>query len=334
MSTAAKTTAGPLGATWLTQVRQDGEFVRRPTQFRGAVAADGSTPFLPESGRYHLYVSLACPWAHRVLIVRALEGLEEHVSVDVVDWHLAEEGWTLRAESPGATRDSVNGRERLRDVYELAAPGYVGSYTVPVLWDRQQRTIVNNESSEILRMLDTEFRGLARHPEVELRPALLAARIDAINDWVYPLINDGVYRAGFARSQAAYERAARGVFEGLARVEELLSRQRYLAGARLTEADVRLFTTLVRFDLVYHQHFKCSLRRLVDYPNTWAYVRDLYSMPAFSGTTDFEHIRRHYFGSHASINPLGIVPLAPELDFHAPHDRARFPSEAFAAHAA
>jgi len=316
--TDAPQSAGP---TWLSQVSPDGEFQRRQTQFRKFVSEDGE--LRPERDRYHLYVSLACPWAHRTLIVRKLLGLEDVVTFDVVDHLLPTGGWTLSATSPGATLDTVNGQPTLRAIYELAAPGYAGSVTVPVLWDRATRTIVNNESAEIIRMFGSAFRRLGQHPELDLYPEELRERIDGVNGWVYELLNNGVYRAGFARSQAAYEHAVTGVFEALDRVESLLRDQRYLAGDRLTEADVRLFTTLVRFDAVYVGHFKCNVRRLVDYPNTWSYTRELFSLPAFRETTNFEHIKRHYYESHEALNPHRIVPVGPLIDFAAPHDRAR-----------
>ena len=308
--------------TWQSQVGDDGEFRRRPTKFRGAVSQDGSTPYPPAAGRYHLYVSYACPWAHRTLIVRKLKGLEDAISFDVVDTYLKAGGWTLRGHEPGATGDRVNNFHALREVYEAAEPEFEGAVTVPVLWDTQSRSIVNNESSEIIRQLNSEFQAHARHPEVDLYPAALRERIDAINEWVYHGINNGVYQSGFARSQAAYERAATRLFESLDRAEELLERSRFLTGARLTEADVRLFTTLLRFDLVYHTHFKCNLRRIVDYPNLWGFVRDVYALPGIAETVNVEHIKKHYYCSHESINPFHIIPIGPAIDLNLPHDRA------------
>ncbi len=312
------------GPTWEKQIRKDGEFERRESQFRNWVTAEGSDGFLAESGRYHLYVSFACPWAHRTLITRKLKGLEEAISFDVVDHFLPPGGWTLEGNSRGATKDSVNGKRTLREVYELADPNYRGSVTVPTLWDKKKGTIVNNESSEVLRMLNSEFQDVARHPHVDLYPEELRPQIGEVNAWVYDQINNGVYRSGFARSQKAYDKAVGALFEGLDRAEKILGKQRYLAGRRLTEADVRLWTTLVRFDLVYVTHFKCNIRRLVDYPNLWGFTRELYSYDAFRSTTDFEHIKLHYFRSHESINPYRIVPAGPEIDFEAPHDRERF----------
>ena len=311
------------GNTWETQISDDGEFVRRPAIFRGWVTADGSNGFKAESGRYHLYVSYACPWAHRTLIARKLKGLEEAISYDVVDHLLTDRGWTLTASSPDATRDTVNGATELRQLYSKADSTYAGSITVPVLWDKQTETIVNNESSEILRMFNAEFQDFATRAEVDLYPAEFRGEIDSLNEWIYDQINNGVYRAGFARSQRAYDRAVSRLFEGLDRVEEILSRRRYLTGSKLTEADVRLFTTLVRFDAVYVTHFKCNVRRIVDSPNTWGYVRDIYALPGVAETVNLFHIKHHYFESHRSLNPTGIVPAGPEIGFAAPHDRAR-----------
>lgn len=315
------------GPTWTKQIRQDGEFVRRDATFRDRVTAEGADGFAAESGRYHLYVSYACPWAHRTLITRKLKGLEPHVSVDVVDHLLPHGGWTLHGQSPRTAGDSVNGTRSLREVYELAAPNYQGAVTVPALWDKKKSTIANNESSEIIRMFNSEFQAFAEKPAVDLYPEELRAEIDEVNDWVYTQINNGVYRSGFARSQSAYDRAARDLFAGLDRAEAILSKRRYLAGNRLTEADVRLWTTLIRFDLVYVTHFKCNLRRLVDYPQLWDFTKELFSYREFRETTDFEHIKRHYYESHDSINPHRIVPIGPEIDFDQPHDRGRLPSE-------
>jgi putative glutathione S-transferase len=298
-----------------------GRFVRRDTTFRQWVTADGSSGFPAEAGRYHLYVSLACPWAHRTLILRALKGLEDAISLSIVDYHLGPDGWAF-SDRPGAVPDTVLGARFLREVYLKADPAYTGRVSVPVLWDQQRGTIVNNESREIVRMLDTEFDALAKHP-VSFLPAHLMAAVDAMIDANYAPINNGVYRAGFARTQAAYEEAAKEVFQGLSRCEALLDRQRYLCGEGITEADWCLFTTLVRFDAVYVTHFKCNLRRIVDYPNLWNYLKDLYQEPGVAGTVNFEHIKGHYFGSHAFLNPLGIVPIGPRLDLGEPHDRAK-----------
>jgi glutathionyl-hydroquinone reductase len=303
----------------------DGRFHRAQTQFRSWITADGSPGptgeggFKAERGRYHLYVSLACPWAHRTLIMRRLKRLEEAIGVSVVHWHLDREGWEFR-EGPGATGDRLYGLAYLHQVYTRARPDYTGRASVPVLWDKERQTIVSNESAEIIRMLNSAFDAVGAdgpdfYPEA-LRPA-----IDAINERVYDTVNNGVYKAGFARSQAAYEDAARALFATLDDLEELLASQRYLAGNRITEADWRLFTTLVRFDPVYVGHFKCNLRRLVDYPNLWAYTRELYQIPGVAETVDFHHIRHHYYGSHRSVNPTGIVPIGPAIDWLEPHGR-------------
>ena len=314
----------PSGNTWDREIDESGAFVRRPTSFHSKIEAADGAGFPPEPGRYHLYVSYACPWAHRTLIARKLKGLEEALSFDVVDPILPLTGWSFERSAPGATGDRVNQFRALREVYLASEPGYEGRITVPVLWDKKSGRIVNNESAEILRMLNAEFQELAAHPETDLYPEPLRERIDALNDWIYPQINNGVYRCGFARTQRAYSQAFRELFDALDRAEAILAGSRYLAGEQLTEADVRLFTTLVRFDAVYVTHFKCNLRRIVDYPNLWAYTRDIHQLPGVSDTVNMEHIKRHYYESHRQINPLGIVPDGPTLDFEAPHDRARF----------
>jgi glutathionyl-hydroquinone reductase len=298
-----------------------GRFVRRETTFRHWITADGRSGFPAEAGRYHLYVSLACPWAHRTLIMRALKGLEDAISLSVVDYHLGPDGWHF-SDRPGAVPDTVLGTRFLREVYLKADPAYTGRVSVPVLWDTNQATIVNNESREILRMLDTEFDAVAKNPERFL-PAGRKAEVDAMIDANYTSINNGVYRTGFARTQAAYDEAVKEVFTGLNRCEALLERQRYLCGERITEADWCLFTTLVRFDAVYVTHFKCNLRRIVDYSNLWNYLKDLYQVPGVAETVNFEHIKGHYFGSHLFLNPTGIVPIGPRLDLGEPHDRAK-----------
>lgn len=310
-----------MGNTWERQIDDDGEFVRRPTGFREWIRADGTSEFSPQAGRYHLYVSYACPWAHRTLITRKLKGLEAVISVDVVDPILGTSGWTFERTSPGATGDTIHHFRLLREVYCETTPDYDGVITVPVLYDGRLRRIVNNESSEIIRMLNTEMQALAVHPQIDLYPVPLRERIDGLNEWIYSDINNGVYRAGFARKQAAYGRAVRRLFAALDRVEDILSRERFLCGDALTEADVRLFTTLVRFDTVYVTHFKCNVRRIVDYPNLWGYTRAIYQMPGVASTVNMEHIKRHYYESHRHINPFGIIPEGPELDFAAPHGR-------------
>jgi len=307
---------------------KDGRFVRPPTTYRNFVTVDGSAGptgeggFPAEAGRYHLYVSLACPWAHRTLIFRKLKKLEDVISVSVVEPLLGEMGWEFGS-GPGATLDTVNGKSLLSEIYLLTNPQYTGRVTVPVLWDKKRHTIVNNESSEIIRMLNSAFNAFT-DIRTDYYPVAMRAEIDQINDIVYTTVNNGVYRAGFATTQAAYEEAARALFVKLDELERRLSRQRYLVGRQITEADWRLFTTLVRFDAVYYSHFKCNLQRIVDYPNLWNYLRELYQVPGIADTVGLDHIKRHYYGSHRSVNPTGIVPLGPLLDFTEPHDRDRF----------
>ncbi|MBT5413008.1 MAG: glutathione S-transferase family protein [Rhodospirillaceae bacterium] len=305
--------------------RENGRFVRQASGFRNWITPDGAPGpsgeggFGAEAGRYHLYVSLACPWACRTLILRKLKGLEDAITVSVVEPKMGDEGWVF-GEGPGATKDTVNGFDRLHEVYAKADPDYTGRVVVPVLWDKQQETIVNNESSEIIRMLNGAF-GAAGAEGPDYYPEELRAEIDAINAPVYEHVNNGVYKAGFASSQEAYEDAVAKLFETLDMLEARLAERRYLAGDRITEADWRLFTTLVRFDPVYHGHFKCNLRRLIDYRNLWAYTRALYQAPGIPETVDFDHIKTHYYWSHAGINPTRIVPSGPVLDFGAPHGR-------------
>jgi len=301
--------------------------VRKDASFRNWVTADGtagpsgSDGFKAEAGRYHLYVSLACPWAHRTLILRALKGLTEMVSVSVVNWLMLEKGWTF-ADGPGVVPDSVNHAQVLHEVYTKADPAYSGRVTVPVLWDKQRRTIVNNESSEIIRMFNGAFDGLGATPG-DYYPVALRTEIDAVNARIYDTLNNGVYKAGFATTQQAYEEAIAPLFETLDWLEARLADRRYLMGNRLTEADIRLFTTLIRFDAVYVGHFRCNIRRIVDYPQLAAYTRDLYQQPGVAGTVNMDHIKRHYYQSHRTINPNGIVPVGPWLDFTLPHGRER-----------
>jgi len=307
---------------------KDGRFVRPPTTYRNFVTVDGSPGptgeggFTAETGRYHLYVSLACPWAHRTLIFRRLKKLEDIISVSVVEPLLGKMGWEFGT-GPGATLDTVNGKSLLSEIYLLTNPQYTGRVTVLVLWDKKRHTIVNNESSEIIRMLNSAFNAFT-DIRTDYYPVALRAEIDQTNDIVYTTVNNGVYRAGFATTQAAYEEAARALFVTLDELEQRLSRQRYLVGRQITEADWRLFTTLVRFDAVYYSHFKCNLWRIVDYPNLWNYLRELYQVPGIADTVSLDHIKRHYYGSHRSVNPTGIVPIGPLLDFTEPHDRDRF----------
>jgi putative glutathione S-transferase len=306
---------------------KDGRFVRQDSPFRNWVTADGSAGptgtggFPAEAGRYHLYVSLACPWAHRTIIFRQLKGLENLISLSVVSPDMREEGWTFHRDE-GSTGDTVNGKDRLYEIYLLADPKFSGRVTVPVLWDRKTRTIVNNESSEIIRMFNSAFDALTGNT-ADYYPQALRAEIDRINGLVYPNINNGVYRAGFATAQDAYEEAFRNLFDTLDTVEDILARQRYLAGAQITEADWRLFTTLMRFDAVYYSHFKCNGRHIYEYPNLSNYARELYQVPGVAETVDLAQIKRHYYFSQRTVNPTGIVPVGPKLDFSAPHDRGR-----------
>jgi putative glutathione S-transferase len=304
-----------------------GEFVRWASSFRHWVTPDGAPGptgdggFTAAPGRYLLYVSYACPWAHRTLILRELKGLQEVIPVAVVHPLMPPQSWVF-GDYPGSTPEPVHGFSSLAQLYTHAQADFNGVVTVPVLYDRQRDTIVNNESSEIIRMLNSAFDRWG-DGRVDLYPKQLRDEVDRINAFVYERINNGVYRAGFATTQAAYEEAVRLLFSALDELEDRLSRQPYLAGGQITEADWRLFTTLVRFDAVYHGHFKCNLRRLVDYPNLWAYTRALYQWPGIAGTVRLDHIKTHYYASHRGINPTGIVPLGPELDFNQPHDRAR-----------
>jgi len=300
----------------------NGRFIRPTTAYHNAVTADSTSYFPAEAGRYHLYISLACPWAHRTLIFRSLKKLDGVISLSVTAPLYGKTGWEFDP-AQGGTLDAANDRKTLAEIYLITDPHYTGRVSVPVLWDKKRRTIVNNESSEIIRMLNSAFEAFT-DVHTDYYPEALRDEIDRINDVVYPTVNNGVYRAGFATSQEAYEEAARGIFSTLDQLEELLSRQRYLAGKAITEADWRLFTTLVRFDAVYYSHFKCNLRRIVDYPNLWNYLRDLYQMPGIAATVSLDHIKRHYYGSQLKVNPTGIVPIGPLIDFTAPHDRGRF----------
>ena len=308
-------------ADWYDTKRSGGRFVREQTKFRDRVTGDGSSGFPAEPGRYHLYVSLACPWACRTLIFRKLKRLDEVISVSIVAPEMGDEGWTF-ATGPGCIPDTVNGFSRLHEVYTAARRDYTGRVTVPVLWDKSRRTIVNNESAEIIRMLNSEFDACGDR-SADFYPPDLRADIDGLNARVYESVNNGVYRAGFATSQEAYEEAWHTLFTELDALEERLSGRRYLCGERVTEADWRLFTTLVRFDAVYYSHFKCNRQRLVDFPNLWGYTRELYQMPGVAETVNLDHIKRHYYWSHVSINPTRIVPVGPRIDFAALHDRAR-----------
>jgi len=299
----------------------DGSFQRPLYRFRGRVTADGSSGYPARPGRYHLYVSLACPWAHRSIIVRSLLGLEDVISMSVVDPVRDGRGWAFR-HGPGHGPDEVNGFTLLREAYEATEPGYDGHVSVPVLWDRETKRIVSNNFPDITIDLATQFREWAR-PGIDLYPVELRDEIDALNDRIYRYVNNGVYRCGFATSQEAYDTAVRELFAMLDELEERLADRRYLFGDRITESDIRLWVTLVRLDTVYVTHFKANLRRIADYPNLWGYTRDLYQHPAFGGTTDFDHIKRHYYLTHPRLNPLRIIPAGPVLDWHAPHGRER-----------
>jgi putative glutathione S-transferase len=311
---------------WYDTAQTDGRFVRRESAFRDWVTADGASGFKAEPGRYHLYVSLACPWAHRTVIFRALKGLEDAISLSVVDPLMGDDGWAF-SDRPGCVPDTVNGARYLREIYVKARPDYTGRVTVPVLWDKHREIIVSNESSEIIRMFNRAFDGHGR-ADLDFCPPPLEPEIDAVNAVVFDRVNNGVYKAGFATRQAPYEVAVTELFKTLDELEVRLGRQRYLVGDRITEADWRLFTTLVRFDPVYHGHFKCNLRRLIDYRNLWNYTRELYQIPGVAETVNLDHIKRHYYMSHRTINPTGIVPKGPIIDMTAPHDRARLPAAA------
>jgi len=295
---------------------EDGEVKREPTSFRGRIEATPDATFPAEPGRYHLYVSLACPWAHRTLVARALLGLEEAITVDVLDPYREEHGWQFTPDKKRCTHDSVGDADYLHEVYAAADPDYTGHVTVPVLWDRKHDTIVNNESREILRMLDTAFDS-----PVDLYPEGYREEIDRIIDAIYEPINNGVYRAGFADSQAAYDEAVDELFEALDHWDAVLGEQRYLAGESLTEADICMFTTLVRFDHVYHTHFKCNRKAIHEYDNLWPYLRELYQLSGVADTVDMDHIMEHYYRTHPNVNPTRIVATGPDLDFTAPHDR-------------
>lgn len=296
-----------------------GEFERASTSFRSWIGGDEEFP--AESGRYHLYVSYACPWAHRTLVTRKLRGLEDVISVDVVDPWRGDEGWRFSPEKDRCTPDTVNGAEYLRELYVEADDDYTGRVTVPVLWDKKRSTIVNNESREIMRILDTRFEEYAN--DNTLLPDGKEDEVDRVLDEIYPSVNNGVYRAGFAESQEAYDEAVDDLFESLSHWDDVLAEQRYLVGDGLTEADVAMFTTLVRFDEVYHTHFKCNARRIVDYDNLWGYVRDVYQTEGVGETVDMSHIKEHYYTTHPDLNPKEIVPKGPSPEFDEPHDRDR-----------
>jgi putative glutathione S-transferase len=308
-----------------------GRFVRTPSVYRNWITEDGSPGpsgdggFAAARGRYHLYVSNSCPWAYRTTLFRKIKGLEDVISITIAAPLYGDKSWRF-SDEPGCIPDTANGTKELTDVYLLANPRYSGRVTVPTLWDKERKTIVNNESSEIIRMLNSAFNRFTAD-RTDYYPAPLRTEIDEINELVYTTVNNGVYRSGFATSQEAYEEACGNLFRTLGLLDERLSQQRWLVGNQITEADWRLFSTLVRFDAVYHYHFKCNLKRIIDYPNLSNYVRDLYQRPGVAGTVNLDHIKRHYYGSQKRVNPTGIVPLGPVgpmVDFAAPHDRGRF----------
>jgi putative glutathione S-transferase len=310
---------GRWSTDWYETQKTGGQFIRPDAPYRNWITADGGAGpsgdggFAAEAGRYHLYVSYACPWAHRVLVFRALKGLEAILPVSVVSPKMPDEtGWTFRDD--GSTGDALFGSDHLYEVYQRANPGYTGRVTVPVLWDKQRQTIVNNESSEIIRMLNSAFNGLTGN-EDDYYPQVLRPRIDEINKRVYDTVNNGVYKAGFATRQAAYEENVRALFESLDWIEDILSDNAYLTGGQVTEADWRLFTTLVRFDAVYYGHFKCNIRQIADYPNISHYLKGLVATPGVRETIHIDHIKTHYYWSHTRINPTQIVPVGPELAF-------------------
>ncbi len=317
---------GVWSTQWYDTGKSGGAFERDAAKFRNWVTADGAPGpsgeggFKAEAGRYHLYVSHACPWAHRTMIFRALKGLAPLISVSVVSPHMREDGWTFHADFPGVVPDPIHGAQFLREVYLAAQPTMTGRVTVPVLWDKTRATIVSNESSEIIRMFNSAFDALTGDAQ-DFHPEPLRAEIEALNARIYDTVNNGVYKAGFATTQAAYEAAVIPLFDSLDWLEGLLSRRRYLTGARITEADWRLFTTLIRFDAVYHGHFKCNRRQIAGYPALSGWLRELYQWPGVAQTVRMDHITTHYYASHETINPTRIVPIGPAQDFSAPHGR-------------
>lgn len=311
---------------WYDTSKSSGAFVRSTAKFRNWITADGSAGptgtdgFKAESGRYHLYVSLACPWAHRTLVFRALKDLTDHIDISVVHPDMLDDGWTFETDDQGATGDTLYGLTFARDIYLKADPKISGRVTVPILWDKQRETIVSNESSEIIRMFNSAFDAITGNDH-DFYPSDLHDAIAPINDRIYDTVNNGVYKSGFATTKDAYDAAVHPLFDSLEWIESILSENRYLTGEQITEADWRLWTTLVRFDSVYHLHFKCNRKRIVDYPNLWAFTRELYQWPGVAETVNLDHIVRHYHYSHDTINPNRIIPINPSLDFAAPHGR-------------
>nr|WP_227501549.1 glutathione S-transferase family protein [Synechocystis sp. PCC 7509] len=312
---------------WIAQRDQEdeqGKFVRPSTTFRDRITSDGSSGFKAEVGRYHLYISWACPWAHRTAIMRRLKGLEDIIGLSVVAPEIDQNSWEFSDSEPGCIPDTLNHNRYLWELYLQAEPNYSGRVTVPVLWDKQTGKIVNNESREIVRMLDTQFEEYAKN-NLDFYPEKLQSAIDEVADAIYQPINNGVYKAGFATTQSAYNEAVTELFTKLDRWENVLAKQRYLCGDRITEADWFMFTTLLRFDAVYYVHFKCNLRRIIDYPNLWNYLKDLYQQPGIKETCNLDHIKRHYYRSHPNVNPTKIVPKGPIIDFEEAHNRDRLP---------
>ncbi|KAK2634945.1 hypothetical protein Ddye_029737 [Dipteronia dyeriana] len=318
----------------LHEVSDTGAFMRTASTFRNFISRDPNSQFPAESGRYHLYISYACPWASRCLAYLKIKGLEKAITFTSVKpiWARTKESdehmrWIFPAsdtEEPGAEPDPLTGAKSIRDLYEFASTNYSGKYTVPVLWDKKLKTIVNNESSEIIRMFNTDFNDIAENAAMDLYPPEMRDQIEETNEWVYLGINNGVYRCGFATKQGPYEEAARQLYEALDKCEEILGKQRYICGNRLTEADIRLFVTIIRFDEVYAVHFNCNKKLLREYPNLFNYSKDIYQIPGMSSTVNMQHIKRHYYGSHPSINRYGIIPLGPDINYSSPHDRERF----------
>ncbi len=304
---------------WYDTSKNGGKFERQASKFRDKVSNEDGSTFPAESGRYHLYVSLACPWAHRALIFRKLKGLEEHIDVSVVHPEMLDQGWEFKG-YPGSTGDKLYNFDYAHQIYTKAEPEITTRVTVPILWDKRTETIVNNESAEIIRIFNSGFNSLTNN-EDDYYPNAQREEIDAINNMVYHDINNGVYKAGFATTQEAYEEAVTALFCALDRVEERLSKQRYLVGSKITEADWRLFTTLIRFDAVYHGHFKCNKKQIADYPNIYGYMKELYQVPGVAETVNFDHIKRHYYYSHTMINPTQVIPVGPEQDLMSPHGR-------------
>ncbi|KAJ6791948.1 Uncharacterized protein M6B38_242365 [Iris pallida] len=318
----------------LDEMTETGAFNRTPSTFRNFISREKTSQFPAESGRYHLYISYACPWACRCLSFVMLKGLDKAISYTAVKpiWERTKEtdehsGWVFpvsSTEEPGAEPDTLNGARSIRALYELASSNYSGKYTVPVLWDKKLKTIVSNESADIIRMLNIEFNEIAENPDLDLYPSDLKQAIDEVNEWVYDGINNGVYKCGFAKKQGPYDEAVEKLYQALDKCEEILSNHRYICGNTLTEADIRLFVTLIRFDEVYTVHFKCNKRLLREYPNLFNYTKDIYQLQGMSSTVNMQHIKRHYYGSHPSINPFGIIPVGSSTDYSSSHDRERF----------